>query len=121
MAITLVPMTCPQCGATIDAPVNQDECFCTYCGAKILINNENVKTININKNVKKTNVDEAKIAEVELKNKKLKIIVAAAIVAAIALIITIILAVNGNYIAMFALLIILGIVFAIIDRPSANK
>lgn len=64
MAITLVPMVCPQCGAQIDAPVDKDECFCMYCGTKILINNENVKTININKHI----IDEARIEEAKAKN-----------------------------------------------------
>ena len=49
MAITLVPMICPQCHATIEAPVDKDSCFCTHCGTRILINNDNVKTININR------------------------------------------------------------------------
>ena len=65
MAITLVPMVCPQCGASIDVPVDKDECFCTYCGTKILINNENVRTININKTTR--TIDDAKIAESGMK------------------------------------------------------
>ena len=64
MAITLAPMVCPQCGAQIDVPVEKDECFCMYCGTKILINNENVKTININKHI----IDEARIEEAKAKN-----------------------------------------------------
>lgn len=64
MAITLVPMVCPQCGAQIDVPVEKDECFCMYCGTKILINNDNVKNININQHI----VDEARIEEAKRKS-----------------------------------------------------
>ena len=63
MAITLVPMICPQCGATIDAPVSKDECYCTHCGTKILINNENVKTININHRI----TDDAQVEKAKAK------------------------------------------------------
>ena len=66
MAITLVPMVCPQCHATIDAPVDKDSCFCTYCGTKILINNDSVKTININQHI----TDEARIEEAKTKRDR---------------------------------------------------
>ena len=96
MAITLVPMTCPQCGATIEVPVAQDECFCTYCGTRILINNDNVKTININKSVTKTKRDEAKLAEVEHKKLKVKVVAGVAGAILLALMILVILSIVGN-------------------------
>ena len=41
MAIHIVSLKCPECGATLDAQEGRREIFCSYCGAKILINNEN--------------------------------------------------------------------------------
>lgn len=81
MAITLVPMICPQCHATIDAPVDKDSCFCTHCGTRILINNDNVKTININQHI----TDDARIEEAKAKSRQdlSKVSVVAAICAAV--------------------------------------
>lgn len=37
MTIKLVSMTCPNCGAKLDVPSDKKECFCTYCGTKVLV------------------------------------------------------------------------------------
>ena len=41
MAIQLISVKCPDCGATLNIEEGRKEVFCTYCGAKVLINNEN--------------------------------------------------------------------------------
>ena len=41
MAINLVSVKCPDCGAQLSIEEGRNEAFCTYCGAKVLINNEN--------------------------------------------------------------------------------
>lgn len=48
MAVKLVPMTCPNCKATIEIDTTKDFCFCTYCGTKILVNDDSTRTVNIN-------------------------------------------------------------------------
>ena len=81
MAITLVPMICPQCHATIEVPVEKSECFCTHCGTRILIDNDNVKTININQRI----TDDARIEEAKSRSRQdlNKVAVAASICAAV--------------------------------------
>ena len=37
MAIQLVALSCPNCGAKLDVPADKRVCFCTYCGTKILV------------------------------------------------------------------------------------
>lgn len=41
MAIKLISVKCPECGASLDVEENRNQAFCTYCGTKILVNNEN--------------------------------------------------------------------------------
>ena len=54
---TKIDLTCPKCKAILSVDSNRDVLFCEYCGAKILLNDENTYTIR--------NVDEAKIKQVE--------------------------------------------------------
>lgn len=56
----IVKLTCPDCGANIDA--DEKMIFCSYCGAKLFIDNEEMN-ININKR------DEASIRENERKER----------------------------------------------------
>ena len=42
MPIKLVTLKCPECGALLSIEENRSNAFCTYCGAKILINNPTV-------------------------------------------------------------------------------
>lgn len=41
MAISLMPVKCPQCGADLSVESDRAFLFCAYCGAKIIINNDN--------------------------------------------------------------------------------
>lgn len=41
MAIKMVAMKCPQCGADLEIDPTRKTIFCNYCGAKILIQNDN--------------------------------------------------------------------------------
>ena len=41
MSIQLITATCPNCNATMNVEANRDQAFCTYCGAKIIIHNNN--------------------------------------------------------------------------------
>ena len=51
--IQLIKLQCPNCSANLEVDSSLKQCFCQYCGTKLLINNENEKTIHI--------VDEAEI------------------------------------------------------------
>ena len=41
MAYKLISVKCPDCGQTLSIEENRTQAFCTYCGAKGLISNEN--------------------------------------------------------------------------------
>lgn len=58
----LVSLKCPECKANLSVEPGRKQCFCQYCGTKIIIDNEEqVQTF-------KT-VDEARIREAELDNE----------------------------------------------------
>ena len=41
MAIQFIVVKCPQCGCDLSIEEGRSQAFCTYCGAKVLIHNEN--------------------------------------------------------------------------------
>ena len=41
MDVKLVSVKCPECGATLDIEEDRRQAFCTYCGAKVILQNEN--------------------------------------------------------------------------------
>ena len=41
MAIKFISVKCPECGATLEIEEGRNKAFCSYCGAKILIYDEN--------------------------------------------------------------------------------
>ena len=57
MAINLISLKCPECGALLSIEENRSTAFCTYCGAKVIVHNENER---IQKNI---TVDAARIRE----------------------------------------------------------
>lgn len=61
MAIQMIPMYCPNCGAQFDADMEREFMFCQYCGTKIMIHNTNTYTLNYNET--KRTIDETRIAE----------------------------------------------------------
>ena len=58
----LTAMVCPACGAKLEAEEGRKFIFCSSCGVKVNIENENERVIRY--------VDEAKIRELELEEKK---------------------------------------------------
>ena len=38
----IVDMTCPRCGAALKVNIERGFCYCEYCGAKLLIDDEGV-------------------------------------------------------------------------------
>ena len=57
MAMKLVSYQCPACGADLIIEENRDQAFCSYCGSKILLQDENIHTYHY--------VDEASIKQTE--------------------------------------------------------
>ena len=41
MAIKMVSVRCPDCGAALDVEEGRTQLFCSYCGAKVIIQNDN--------------------------------------------------------------------------------
>ena len=44
MAVKLIYVKCPECGAALDIEEDRKEAFCSYCGTKVLLYNENEYT-----------------------------------------------------------------------------
>lgn len=67
--INMVAAKCPQCGADIEIDSSRESAFCTYCGAKIILTNENEHVYR--------HVDEAALRKTEneyaLEMKKLEV------------------------------------------------
>lgn len=57
MSLQLISLKCPECGATLNIEDGHKQIYCSYCGAKIYINNENEYTIHT--------IDEADIKRAE--------------------------------------------------------
>lgn len=63
----LITLKCPECGATLQLDQDRKECFCTYCGSKILLDEEIQKQdIRIEKRI----IDEAAVEQEKTKQKK---------------------------------------------------
>lgn len=60
----LISVKCPECNASIDISTNKKECFCSYCGNKIILDDgsSTITHIYINKTKEK---------EIELEHEKL--------------------------------------------------
>ncbi len=41
MAIKFVSIKCPECGSALNIEEGRQQCFCSYCGTKIMIQNDN--------------------------------------------------------------------------------
>lgn len=69
MAIKFVSIKCPECGATLDIEEGRKQIFCSYCGTKVMIDNDNEYIYR--------HIDEASIkkteAETMLRMKELEI------------------------------------------------
>ena len=61
----LISMRCKNCGAELEADPERHEIFCSYCGTKLLIDDESIHVTN-------RIVDEARIKEAEVRLKELE-------------------------------------------------
>ncbi len=73
MSLSLISVKCPECGASLNIEEGRSQVFCSYCGTKIIINNENefiYRTID-EAEIKKAETDRIlKLREIELNEKK---------------------------------------------------
>lgn len=122
---TLINLSCPQCNATLSVEEDRDMLFCSYCGHKILLNDENKHTIHYidDAAIKRAETErmiqlkELEMEEKKRANKKVAVI--------IWLVITIVLGVIGICGMPMCLLlaIFVGVWGAIglFEFPAANK
>lgn len=61
MSIKFISVKCPECGASLSIEENRNQAFCSYCGTKILIHNENEHVLRY--------VDEAGVKKAENERK----------------------------------------------------
>lgn len=131
MAVKFIAIKCPECGADLSYEEGRKVLFCQYCGAKILVDNENehvyryvddadVKRAETEQMVqlKKMELAEKHRAEAEARRKhKVRVTI---VLAAIAVILMLIMhfAEGSFYIGYF---IIMGIVFALLYIWNNNN
>ena len=62
---SVIELKCPRCGADLSVENDREILYCEYCGAKIVLTDEN--TFTINKNISKTihTIDDASITRAE--------------------------------------------------------
>ncbi len=73
--IDLTSLKCPECGSILDIPENKEFFFCQFCGARIMLNNDNEKIIHKvdEAELKRAETEEkVKMLEMELKLKELE-------------------------------------------------
>ncbi len=72
MAVELISVKCPECGATLNLEEDREQAFCSYCGARILLRNDNEYTYrHINEaEIKQAETDRmVRLKELELAEK----------------------------------------------------
>ena len=73
MEVNLIPVICPKCGSTLKIEDFRTHAYCSYCGAEVLIQNENEYTVrHIDEaDLKKAETDRlVKLKQIELSEKE---------------------------------------------------
>ena len=73
MEVNLIPVKCPECGSTLKIEDFRTHAYCSYCGAEVLIHNENEYTVrHIDEaDLKKAETDRlVKLKQIELYEKE---------------------------------------------------
>ena len=75
MAIQMISVKCPECGSLQHIEGKRNQFFCSYCGAQVILNNENeyvVRTVDEAK-VKRTEAEVAKqLKELEMAQERMQ-------------------------------------------------
>ena len=66
MSVKLVEVTCPKCGAKLEIAEDRKECYCTYCGTKLIIDDGSYTVTHVY-------VNKARLKEIEHKENLLHI------------------------------------------------
>ena len=61
----IIEIRCPHCGGELHIGEDRKECFCEYCGSKLLFDDGTVTTVQVVR-------DEARLKELEIEEIKLK-------------------------------------------------
>ena len=56
----VISLKCPECGASLSIEEGRTQCFCQYCGTKIMLDDERSYTKTIH------TIDDAKIRQAEI-------------------------------------------------------
>ena len=69
MGVEFISVKCPECGANLNIEGDREQAFCTYCGARILLHNENER---VYRHIDEAGIRqaEARMREVELAERK---------------------------------------------------
>lgn len=73
MAVEFISVKCPECGANLNIEEDREQAFCTYCGTKILLHNENERVYRRidEAGIKQAETDRIiRLREIELAEKK---------------------------------------------------
>ena len=73
MAVSFVSVKCPECGASLPIEEGRSSIFCSYCGTKVIVTNENEHIYrHIDEaSIKKTETDRLiRLREIELEEKE---------------------------------------------------
>ena len=63
MAVEMLSLSCPKCGANLNVATNRESFFCEYCGQKIYISDSNHQKYTYRK------IDDARIRETEARER----------------------------------------------------
>ena len=75
MSITIRSLKCPECNADLQIEEGRNECYCTYCGAKIAVHRDDTITVKIIDEIGENKADiekTVKLAEIGLKEMEKK-------------------------------------------------
>ena len=67
--VKMISLVCPNCGAKLDVKDGTQTCFCTYCGSKIVISDDNNRTYTKNVNINQTSYDRTEIEKIKLEHE----------------------------------------------------
>ena len=65
MAVKFISVKCPECGANLDIEEDRKTVYCSYCGRKILLHNENEHVYRY--------IDEAEIKQAEARLREVEL------------------------------------------------
>lgn len=121
MSVSFISVKCPECNSNLNIEEERKSAFCTYCGAKILISNDNVHIV---RTIDDAKIEEAKterivkLKELDLEEKTVNLFQPLTIIWMIIGIIMIVISVVGfviNNIGMAVTFLVIGLLVSIAD------